>query len=130
MKGIHKRERFDARPSIIKYEGLYDMVVFKDYLLREINEIIDFSFVYDERKDKYCHDNGRNAFHPIRMFKYLLLKAIYTLSDVDLVERAQVDMSFKYFLEMAPEHSLIFGCRRHAHSRCDCDFHGKRTTNR
>jgi transposase len=90
-----------------QFEGLYDMVVPKHHLLRKINDLVDFSFVYEELKDKYCHTNGRNAVHPIRMFKYLLLKTIYTLSDVDLVERAQVDMSFKYFLEMAPEEEVI-----------------------
>ena len=42
---------------------------------------------------------------PIRMFKYLLLKSIYDLSDVDVVERSKYDMSFKYFLDMAPEES-------------------------
>ncbi|WP_110943586.1 transposase [Virgibacillus senegalensis] len=93
--------------SLTQYEGLYDIVVTKDQLPREMNELIDFSFVYDERKDKYCHDKGRNVVHPIRMFKYLLLKNIYTLSDVGLVERAQVDMSFKYFLAMAPENDVI-----------------------
>lgn len=41
------------------------------------------------------------------MFKYLLLKSIYTLSDVDVVERSRFDMSFKYFLEMAPEEDVI-----------------------
>ncbi|MBZ5753961.1 transposase, partial [Metabacillus rhizolycopersici] len=48
-----------------------------------------------------------NAIPPIRMFKYLLLKSIYDLSDVDIVERSQYDMSFKYFLDMAPEDSVI-----------------------
>ncbi|TSI03688.1 transposase, partial [Lysinibacillus sp. BW-2-10] len=43
----------------------------------------------------------------IRMFKYLLLKAIYDISDVDLVERSKYDMSFKYFLDMAPEDDVI-----------------------
>lgn len=57
--------------------------------------------------DKYCLDNGRNAVPPIRMFKYLLLKAIYDLSDVDVVERSKYDMSFKYFLDMAPEETVI-----------------------
>ncbi len=79
------------------------MVVLKDHLLREINELINFSFVYDELKDKYCHDNGRNAVHPLRMLQYLLLKTMYTLSAGNLVERAQVDLSFKCFLEMVPE---------------------------
>ena len=41
------------------------------------------------------------------MFQYLLLKSIYDLSDVDVVERSKYDMSFKYFLDMAPEDDVI-----------------------
>ena len=41
------------------------------------------------------------------MFKYLLLKTIYTVSDVDVVERSRFDMSFKYFLGMTPEEGVI-----------------------
>ena len=89
------------------YSDLYDLIVPKDNLLRKINELIDFSFIYDELVNKYCLDNGRNAESPIRMFKYLLLKTIYNISDVDVVERSRFDMSFKYFLEMAPEEGVI-----------------------
>ena len=32
---------------------------------------------------------------------------IYDLSDVDVVERSRYDMSFKYFLDMAPEETVI-----------------------
>ena len=90
-----------------EYTGIYDLVVPKDNMLRKINELIDFSFVYDELSNKYCSNNGRNAIDPIRMFKYLLLKSIFDLSDVDVVERSKYDMSFKYFLDMAPEESVI-----------------------
>lgn len=89
------------------YSGLYDLIVPKENLLRKINELIDFSFIYEELLTKYCLNNGRNAESPIRMFKYLLLKCIYTVSDVDVVERSRFDMSFKYFLEMAPEDHVI-----------------------
>lgn len=89
------------------FMDIYDIVVPKDNLLRKMNELVGFSFVYDELKDKYCLDNGRNAIDPIRMFKYLLLKSIYDLSDVDVVERSKYDMSFKYFLDMAPEEAVI-----------------------
>lgn len=89
------------------YMALYDLIVPQDNMLRQMNELVDFSFVYDELKDKYCHDNRRNAIDPIQMFKYLLLKVIYDLSDVDVVERSKYDMSFKYFLGMAPEDSVI-----------------------
>jgi transposase len=89
------------------YSSLYDLIVPKDNLLRKINELIDFSFIYDELLNKYCTNNGRTAESPVRMFKYLLLKTIYSVSDVDVVERSRFDMSFKYFLEMTPEESVI-----------------------
>lgn len=90
-----------------EYINLYDMIIPKDNLLRKMNDLVDFSFVYEELKNKYCHDNGRTAIDPIRMFKYLLLKVIYKLSDVDVVERSRYDMSFKYFLGMTPEECVI-----------------------
>ena len=89
------------------YMEIYELVIPKDNLLRQIKELVDFGFIYEELLDKYCLDNGRNAVPPIRMFKYLLLKAIYDLSDVDIVERSKYDMSFKYFLDMAPEEEVI-----------------------
>jgi len=89
------------------FMAIYDMVVPKDNMLRQINELVDFRFVMSELKNKYCLDNGRHAIPPIRMFKYLLLKVIFDISDVDVVERSKYDMSFKYFLDMAPEDPVI-----------------------
>lgn len=89
------------------YSDLYDLIVPQNNLLRKINELIDFSFIYDELVSKYCTTNGRNAESPIRMFKYLLLKTIHDISDVDVVERSRYDLSFKYFLGMSPEEDVI-----------------------
>ena len=94
-------------PNPSPFMAIYDLVVPKDNMLRQINDLVDFSFVYEELKNKYCLDNGRNAVPPIRMFKYLLLKSMFDLSDVDVVERSKYDMSFKYFLDMAPEDDVI-----------------------
>ena len=90
-----------------EYSSLYNLIVPKENLLRKINDLIDFSFVYNELVNKYCHNNGRTAESPVRMFKYLLLKTIYDVSDVDVVERSRYDMSFKYFLDMSPEGDVI-----------------------
>lgn len=90
-----------------EYSSLYELIVPKDNLLRKINDLIDFSFIQEELVHKYCLSNGRKAESPIRMFKYLLLKTIYTVSDVDVVERSRFDMSFKYFLDMSPEEDVI-----------------------
>lgn len=93
--------------QLSSYSSLYDLIVPQDNLLRKINDLIDFSFIYEELLDKYSSGQGRIAECPIKLFKYLLLKVIYTLSDVDIVERSRYDMSFKYFLEMLPEQDVI-----------------------
>jgi len=93
--------------NISEYSKLYDILVTEDNELRKINELIDFSFVYDELKDKYSATMGRGAVSPIMMFKYLLLKAMYPVSDVGLVKRAFTDMAYKYFLGLNPEDPVI-----------------------
>jgi len=93
--------------TLSPYAGLYDIVVPKDHKLRKLKDLVDFSFVYDELKDKYSHDNGRGATCPVVMFKFLILKAMYDLSDVDLVQRTLSDMAFKFFLDMNPEDEVI-----------------------
>ena len=90
-----------------QYSSLYDLIVPADNLLRRINDLIDFSFIHKELLNKYCIDNGRTAESPVRMFKYLLLKTIFDISDVDVVERSRYDMSFKYFLGMSPEETKL-----------------------
>lgn len=90
-----------------RYMEIYDLVVPKNNLLRRINELIDFSFIYSELTVNYSLDHGRGAIDPLRLFKYLLLKTIYKLSDSDVVERSRYDMSFKYFLDMVPEDEVI-----------------------
>ena len=69
--------------SLSAHDELYDILIPKDNFLRQMKELVDFSFIEEELKDKYCLDNGRNAEPPVRMFKYLLLKQIYNLSDAD-----------------------------------------------
>lgn len=89
------------------YSDLYDLIIPQDNMLRRINDLVDFSFIQKELMDKYCQYNGRMAESPVMMFKYLLLKTIYDISDVDVVERSRYDMSFKYFLGMTPENTDI-----------------------
>lgn len=96
-----------AKLPMSPYLQLYDLVIPQEHKLRKIKQLVDFSFIYDEIKNNYCQDNGRGAIDPIRMFKYLFLKTLYDLSDVDLVERSHTDLAFKYFLDMTPEEAVI-----------------------
>lgn len=93
----------EQKLNLGQYTFLYDLLVKKDDDLRRLHDEVDLSFVYSELHEKYCVDNGRMAVSPIRMFRYLLLKVIFDLSDVSVVKRSLTDMSFKYFLDMQPE---------------------------
>lgn len=98
-----KQESFILSPFI----ALYDITIPKDHELRKIAELVDFSFVNEMLKDMYTLDNGRPGYQPQVMFKYLLLKRMYELSDRDVVKRAQTDLAFKFFLGLAPEDDVI-----------------------
>lgn len=96
------------QPELSYFAGIYDIVVPQDHPLREFLRIChNFDFVYEELKEKYCQDNGAGAIDPTLLFKYLILKAMYRLSDVDVVERSRYDMSFKFFLDLNPEDDVI-----------------------
>ena len=91
--------------SFSKYNELYDVLIDKDNIWREINENVDFSFVLENLKDSYSSDMGRTAEDVVRMFKYLLLKSYYKISDKELIRRTKTDLEFKYFLGYDVEES-------------------------
>lgn len=94
--------------SFSQYSDLYDLVVPKDNLFRQLKDLCgDFDFIYDELRDKYCPDNGRMSIDPKVLFKYLLIKVIDNWSDADVVERSRYDMSYKCFLGLPPEQTVM-----------------------
>ena len=90
-----------------EYARIYDILIPCDHIFRRMNEEIDFSFVRKELETKYSVGMGRSAEDPVRMFKYLMLKAMHPASDEDLVKRAYTDMSYKFFLGLNPEDDVI-----------------------
>ena len=86
---------------------LYDKIVPKNHPLRLIEEQIDFSFVTPLLSDRYSIDYGRPAYSPEVMFKLLFLKMLYNLSDERVIQEAQVNMAYKYFLNLDPEDPLM-----------------------
>ena len=90
-----------------KHIELYELLIPKDNFWRQLNDMVDFSFVVTMLKDKYSSTMGRTAEDVIRMFKYLLLKSYFKLSDRGLIERTMTDMLFKYFLGYNPEETKL-----------------------
>jgi transposase len=87
------------------YTSLYDKIP-KDHLLRRIDEAIDFSFVNDLLATRYSIRFGRPAKEPELMMKLLFLQHLYNLSDVRVIEEANVNLAYLCFLGLNPEDSL------------------------
>ena len=105
IKMIKQKNQLELNFS--KYSELYDIVIKPDNFWKQLNDMVDFSFVYEELKDKYSSTMGRTSEDVIRMFKYLLLKSYFKLSDRGLVERTETDLLFKYFLGYDPEETKL-----------------------
>ena len=39
--------------NLSNYSDIYDIVIPQDHILRKINDMIDFSFIYEELENKY-----------------------------------------------------------------------------
>ena len=91
--------------------SLYDDVVGSCYipqnhLLRRLRDHVDFSFVHDLLAPLYHEDNGRPAYNPEVMVRLIFLQLQYKLSDRGVVDRAQTDHAFRYFLGLDWSHEL------------------------
>ncbi len=80
---------------------LYERIVPSDHLLRQINQMVDFSFARQILKDRYNPDIGRPAEDPEFMLRLCLLQYIYGDSDRQVVENARLNLAYKYFLGLA-----------------------------
>lgn len=89
--------------TISEHISLYDKIIPQGHFLRKLKENIDFSFVNKLVEKEYSQELGRPAKEPEMMYKILFLQIKDLLSDREVIERAKVDMSYKYFLDLNPE---------------------------
>jgi len=71
----------------------------KDYLLRKIDEAIDFTHVYDLVEDLYCKDNGRPSVDPVVLFKIVLIQHLYGIASLrQTVRDIDLNIGYRWFL--------------------------------
>jgi transposase len=87
------------------FSAIYSKIP-EDHLLKRINAAVDFSFVNELLKDSYCTNLGRPAKEPEMMMRLLFLQYLYNLSDVRLIEEANCNLAYLWFLGLNPDESL------------------------
>ena len=85
-----------------------EQLVPKDHLVRKVAKAIDFEFIRDEVAHLYCHDNGRPAVDPVRLFKIMLLGYLFGIkSERQLVKEIEVNVAYRWFLGMSLTEKVI-----------------------
>ena len=96
------------RPNQIQtnfFSVLYDRIP-EDHLLKRIASAVDFSFINELVADSYCATFGRPAKEPELMAKLCILERLYNLSDVKVIEEANCNLAYLWFLGLNPDDPL------------------------
>lgn len=93
-------------------EALFKQLVPETHYLRQLKAVIDFTPCRALVADCYSAAHGRGALDPVLLLKLLILRFHYGLSDERVIEQAQVNLAFRFFLDLAwsdalPEPSLL-----------------------
>lgn len=84
------------------HSELYAMIP-ENHLLKKIDAVVDFCFIFDLVEESYCLNFGRPANEPEVLFRLLFIQYLYNLSDERVVSEAQVNLAYKWFLGLNPE---------------------------
>ena len=67
--------RKDARREAVIVD--LDMLVPKNHLLRKIEKVMDYDWLYERLEGYYCHTNGRPGTDPVVLIKMVLLQHLF-----------------------------------------------------
>jgi transposase len=99
------KENYYTEPTEID-TLVFEKLVPPDHYLRQVKQCIDFERCRDLVKDCYSAAMGRTAEDPVRMIKLGFLQFHYRLSDREVLAAAQVNVAFRFFLDLSLESRL------------------------
>jgi transposase len=118
MEAIMTPQKKEQTNPVFHYFQMEDLVP-ADHILRQIDKLVDFSFVHDAIKDCYCPDNGRPGVDPELVVRMLLIGYLYNLSENRLCQEVTMHAEKRLFCHMTsfedtvPDRSTINKLRNH-----------------
>ncbi|RBT50364.1 hypothetical protein EA74_02303 [Enterococcus hirae] len=77
--------------------ALEDLVP-QGHLLRQIDQFIDFSFIYDLVKDKYDEVQGRPSLDPVLLIKLPMIQYLFGIKSMKAIKEIEVNNAYRWFL--------------------------------
>ena len=71
----------------------------KEHLLRKIERVMDYEWLYERLDPYYCHDNGRPGTDPVVLVKMVLIQHLFGIPSLRQTYREiQVNNAYRGFL--------------------------------
>lgn len=87
----------DGRKDVVITD--LDALVPKDHLLRKIEKVMDYDWLYKRLDPYYCHDNGRPGTDPVVLIKMVLIQHLFGIPSLRQTHRQIQDtLSYRWFL--------------------------------
>ncbi|EDL64677.1 IS1182 family transposase [Bacillus sp. SG-1] len=79
-----------------------DQLVPQDHLVRKIEQAIDFEFIYDLVKDRYCLDNGRPSIDPVVLIKMVFIQYRFGIRSMrQTIKEIETNVAYRWFIGYA-----------------------------
>ena len=89
--------RRDGRKEVVMVD--LEALVPKDHLLRKIEKVMDYEWLYDRLAPYYCHDNGRPGADPVVLIKMVLIQHLFGIPSLrQTYQRIRDTLSYRWFL--------------------------------
>ena len=87
----------DNRKEIVMTD--IEGIVPKDHLLRKVEKVMDYEWIYARMKPYYCADNGRPGTDPVVLIKMVLIQHLFGIPSLRQTYREiQVNVAYRWFL--------------------------------
>ena len=93
---MEKRKK-DGRKDVVMVD--IEMLVPKDHVLRKIEKVMDYEWIYERLEPYYCQDNGRPGTDPVVLIKMVLIQHLFGIASLRQTYREiQVNVAYRWFL--------------------------------
>nr|AFN84587.1 transposase [uncultured bacterium scaffold00056] len=76
-----------------------DALVPRDHILRKIDKVMDYEWLYERLSPYYCHDTGRPGTDPVVLIKMVLIQHLFGIPSLrQTYQRIQDTLSYRWFL--------------------------------
>jgi Transposase and inactivated derivatives len=76
-----------------------DALMPKEHLLRKVERVMDYEWLYERLSPYYCHDNGREGTDPVVLVKMVLIQHLFGIASLRQTHREiHVNMAYRWFL--------------------------------